>query len=80
MSCTKHACKKASKKVGKSRHVRFFSGQKLEAGVGLAITLSRKGYVPRRITYWIKPNDWKKTNTCLKAGKPVRCTRQLQVR
>jgi hypothetical protein len=80
VSCTKHACKKASKKVGKSRRVRFFSGQNLEAGVGLAITLSRKGYVARRITYWIKPNDWKKTNTCLKSGKPVRCTRQLLVR
>jgi len=80
VSCTKHACRKASNKVGKSRHVRLFSGEKHEAGVGRAITLSRKGYVPRRITYWIKPNDWKKTNTCLKAGKPVRCTRQLQVR
>jgi hypothetical protein len=80
VTCTKHACKKASKKVGKSRHVRFFSGQKLEAGVGLAISLSRKGYVSRRITYWIKPNDWKKTNTCLKSGKPVRCSPQLLVR
>jgi hypothetical protein len=80
VACTKHACKKASKKVGKSRHVRFFSGQKLEAGVGLAISLSRKGYVSRRITYWIKPNDWKKTNSCLKSGKPVRCSRQLLVR
>lgn len=80
VSCTKHACRKASKKAGKSRRVRFFSGQALEAGVGLAITLSRKGYVGRRVTYWIKPNDWKKTNTCLKSGKPVRCTPQLQVR
>jgi hypothetical protein len=80
VSCTKRACKKASKKVGKSRKVRFFGGQNLEAGVGLAITLSRKGYVARRITYWIKPNDWKKTNSCLKSGKPVRCSRQLLVR
>jgi hypothetical protein len=80
VSCTKHACRKASKKVGKSRRVRFFSGQKLKAGVGLAITVSRKGYVPRRVTYWIKVSDWKKTNTCLKSGKPVRCSRQLQVR
>jgi hypothetical protein len=80
VACTKHACKKASKKVGKNRQVRFFSGQKLEAGVGLAITLARRGYVSRRITYWIKPNDWKKTNSCLKSGKPVRCSRQLLVR
>jgi hypothetical protein len=80
VSCTKHACRRASKQAGKSRRVRFFSGQALEAGVGLAITLSRKGYVGRRVTYWIKPNDWKKTNTCLKSGKPARCTRQLQVR
>ena len=80
VSCTKHACKKVSKKVGKSRHVRFFSGQNLEAGVGLGITLSRKGYVSRRVTYWIKVGDWKKTNSCLKSGKPVRCSRQLQVR
>jgi hypothetical protein len=80
VSCTKRACKKASKKAGKSRRVRFFSGQALEAGVGLGITLSRRGYVSRRVTYWIKPNDWKKTSSCLKSGKPVRCSRQLLVR
>jgi hypothetical protein len=80
VTCTKHACKKGSKRVGKSRKARFFSGKNLRAGVGLEITLSRKGYVSRRITYWIKPNDWKKTNTCLKSGKPVRCTRDLLVR
>ena len=40
-----------------------------------------KGYVGRHVTYWIQPNDWKKTGlSCLKSGKPVRCTRQLQVR
>jgi hypothetical protein len=80
VSCTKHACRKDSKKAGKQRRVRFFSGKNLNAGVGLAITLSKSGFVSRRVTYWIKPNDWKKTNTCLKSGKPVRCTRKLQVR
>jgi hypothetical protein len=80
VSCTKHACKKVAKKVGKSRHVRFFSGQALKAGVGLKITFSRKGFVGRQVTYWIEPNDWKKTNTCLKSGKSVRCRQQLLVR
>jgi hypothetical protein len=60
--------------------VRFFSGKNLRAGVGLAITLSRRGFVSRRVTYWIQPNDWKKTTSCLKGRKPVRCTRQLLVR
>lgn len=80
VSCTKRACRKSSKRAGKNRRVRFFSGKNLKAGVGLEITLSREGYVSRRITYWIKPNDWKKTNSCLKSGKPVRCTRSLLVR
>jgi hypothetical protein len=80
VACTKHACKKASKRAGKSKRVRFFSGKNLKAGVGLSITLSRKGFVGRRVTYWIQPNDWKKTNTCLKSGKPVRCTNSLLVR
>lgn len=80
VSCTKRACGSASKRAGKSKRVRFFSGKKLKAGVGLSITLSRDGYVGRRITYWIQPNDWKKTNTCLKSGKPVRCTTSLLVR
>jgi hypothetical protein len=80
VACTKRACKKASKRAGKSRRVRFFSGKNLKAGVGLSITLSRKGFVGRRVTYWIQPNDWKKTNTCLKSGKPVRCTNSLLVR
>lgn len=80
VSCTKRGCRKASKKVGKSRRVRFFSGQALRAGVGLKLTMSRKGYVPRQVIYWIEPNDWKKTSSCLKSGKPVRCTRKLTVR
>jgi hypothetical protein len=80
VACTKRACKKASKRAGANRRVRFFSGKNLKAGVGLTITLSRKGFVGRRVTYWIKPNDWKKTNTCLKSGKPVRCTNSLLVR
>ena len=81
VSCTKHACKKASKRTRKSRRVRFFSGQALNAGVGLTITVSRKGFVGRRVTYWIQPNDFKKTKLdCLKSGKPVRCTRRLLVR
>jgi hypothetical protein len=80
VACTKHACRKSSKRAGKSRKVRFFSGKALKAGVGLSITLSRAGFVSRRVTYWIEPNDWKKTNTCLKGGKPVRCTRDLLVR
>jgi hypothetical protein len=80
VACTKRACRKSTKRAGKSRKVRFFSGKALKAGVGLSITLSRKGFVSRQVTYWIKPNDWKKTNTCLKGGKPVRCTRNLLVR
>jgi hypothetical protein len=80
VACTKHACRKSSKRAGKSRKVRFFSGKALKAGVGLSITLSRPGFVSRRVTYWIEPNDWKKTNTCLKGRKPVRCTRDLLVR
>jgi hypothetical protein len=80
VACTKHACRKSSKRAGKSHRVRFFSGKALKAGVGLSITLSRSGYVGRRVTYWIEPNDWKKTNSCLKGGKPVRCTRDLLVR
>jgi hypothetical protein len=80
VACTKRACRKSSKRAGKSRKVRFFSGKALKAGVGLSITLSRTGFVSRRVTYWIEPNDWKKTNTCLKGGKPVRCTRDLLVR
>ena len=81
VSCTKHGCKKASKKVGKKHRVSFFSGKALKAGVGLSIDVARKGYVGRHVTYWIQPNDWKKTRlSCLKSGKPVRCTRQLQVR
>ena len=80
VSCTKRACRKASKRAGRTRKVRFFSGKKLKAGVGLKITLSRTGYVGRRVTYWIEPNDWKKTNSCLKGGKPVRCTQGLLVR
>jgi hypothetical protein len=80
VACTKHACRKSSKRAGKSRKVRFFRGKALKAGVGLSITLSRTGFVSRRVTYWIAPNDWKKTNTCLKGRKPVRCTRDLLVR
>jgi hypothetical protein len=81
VSCTKHACKKASKKAGKSKRVRFFRGKNLKAGVGLTITLSRKGFVGRRLTYWIKANDLKKGSlSCLRSGKPVRCTSQLLVR
>jgi hypothetical protein len=80
VSCTKRACRKSSKRAGKSHKVRFFTGKALKAGVGLSITLSRKGFVGRRVTYWIEPNDWKKTTSCLKSGKPVRCSRDLLVR
>jgi hypothetical protein len=81
VSCTKHACKKASKKAGKSRRVRFFHGKNLKAGVGVTVSMSKKGFVGRRLTYWIKTNDLKKGSlSCLKSGRPVRCTRQLQVR
>jgi hypothetical protein len=80
VSCTKHGCRKASKKAGKSRRVRFFSGKDLKAGVGLKITLSRQGFVSRQVTYWIQPNDFKKVTTCLKSGKPVKCTNSLLVR
>ena len=81
VSCSKHACKKVSKRAGKSRRVRFFGGQALNAGVGLTIKTSRDGFVGRSVTYWIKPNDWKKTNlTCLKSGRPVKCTNRLLVR
>lgn len=81
VACTKHACKTASKKAGKSKRVRFFHGKNLKAGVGLTITLSRTGFVGRRLTYWIEANDLKKGRlSCLKSGRPVRCTPQLQVR
>jgi hypothetical protein len=81
VSCTKHACKKASKKAGKSRRVRFFHGKNLKAGVGVTVSVSKKGFVGRRVTYWIEPNDLKKGSLrCIKSGKPVRCTTQLLVR
>jgi hypothetical protein len=81
VSCTKHACKKAKKKAGKSKHVRFFHGKNLRAGVGLTISMTRKGYLGRQLTYWIQANDLKKTSLhCLKSGKPVRCTPRLRVR
>jgi hypothetical protein len=81
VSCTKRGCKRSSKTAGKKHRVRFFSGKALKAGVGLSIDVARKDYVGRHVTYWIQPNDWKKTGlSCLKSGKPVRCTRQLLVR
>ena len=81
VSCSKHACRKASKKAGKSRRVRFFSGQALKAGVAVKITMARKGFVSRQVTYWIEANDLKKGSvTCLKSGRPVRCTNSLLVR
>ena len=81
VSCTKHACRKARKKAGKSKHVRFFHGKNLRAGVGLTISMTRKGYLGRQLTYWIQANDLKKTSLhCLKSGKPVRCTPRLRVR
>ena len=81
VSCSKHACKKASKRAGKSRRVRFFTGQALDAGVGVTITIARNGFVGRRVTYWIKPNDFKKSAlNCLKSGRPVRCSTRLLVR
>ena len=81
VSCTKHACKKAKKKAGKSKRVRFFHGKNLRAGVGLTISMTRKGYLGRQLTYWIQANDLKKTSLhCLKSGKPVRCTPRLRVR
>ena len=47
----------------RSTSVRFFNGQALDAGVGLRSRCRGSGYVRRRVTYWIKPNDWKKTAT-----------------
>ncbi|MEA2418659.1 MAG: OmpA-OmpF porin, family [Thermoleophilaceae bacterium] len=81
VSCTKHGCKKASKRAGKRRSVRFFSGKALKAGVGLTIALKRDGFVGRRVTYWIAANDYKKSKVdCLKSGRPVKCTTALLVR
>jgi hypothetical protein len=81
VSCTKHACKKAAKKAGKSGRVRFFHGKNLKAGVGVTVSMSKKGFVGRRVTYWIGANEFKKGSlSCLKSGKPVRCTTRLLVR
>ena len=80
VSCTKHACKKVSKKVGKSRQRSVLQRPEPGGGRRAAITLSRKRLRQPPRDLLDQAERLEEDQHCLKSGKPVRCSQQLLVR